>query len=181
MKNVVTLSLLVISIVIQIAISLYPPLLDVLALNPTLQPLLPLQLLTHMLSHANWDHLIGNFCFGLPFMAFLERRMGSKRFLAHYMLCGAGSLGVFLLMSSPGAGIVGSSGAIMGAAIGACLAFGDNKAEHVAGVAMALCLLLPQLAMAPLQDIIGVAVWGHVGGALTAMLLAARAMQQPRV
>lgn len=169
-----------VSIVIQMVASLYPGLLNVLGLTPALSVLSLVQVLTHMLSHANWPHLFGNFGFGLPFMIYSESRMGSKRFLLHYLLCGLGSCALFSLLT-PGVGMIGSSGAIMGAAVGACLQFGKSKPTHLLGLGMALLLIVPQIAMAPFQELLGVAVYGHIGGALMAMLLAARLMPSKKV
>jgi membrane associated rhomboid family serine protease len=181
MKSKVTLSLLLVGILIQCLASLHPSVVDRLALSPALSLLCLVRLFTHMLAHAGWGHLIGNFSFGLPFMLYLESRLGSKKFLVHYVACGIGSACLFALMTGGAQGMIGSSGAIMGASIGACLEFGDTKKMHVLGLVMALCLFIPQLAMAPLQDLLGVAIYGHVGGALTAMLLASRLMQPPKV
>ena len=141
----------------------------------------PLTLITHMVAHGNWEHLLGNFGFGLPFMLFLERKLGKEAFLRFYVICGLAAVLLNLTIMGAGMGMIGSSGAIMGVMAGACMNFGEGLLEHCIGVALLTMLLVPNIIMAPLQPLIGVAFYGHIGGALCGMVLSARVHQAKRV
>lgn len=180
MKLKVTSALLLIAIAIQLLIEGHPYRMGLMTFTAGHGLRSMVELITHMLSHGSWPHLLGNFRFGLPFMIYLESKLGSKRFLLHYALCGLGSCLLMCLMD-PGVGMIGSSGATMGAAVGACLSFGTTKKHHLLGLGMVLALFLPQLAAAPTENFTGVAVYGHIGGALTAMLLSSRLLQVDKV
>jgi membrane associated rhomboid family serine protease len=78
-----------------------------------------LNLITHMLSHGNMRHLLGNFIFGFPYMMYAEyRTRSSRKFLALYALCGFGALSLQWITKDygvlPSLGVIGSSGAIFG-------------------------------------------------------------------
>lgn len=180
MKYRVTLSLLAISVLIQLVATFQPAILPYLAFRPFVL-FGWLGLLTHALAHANWPHLLGNFSFGLPFMLYLENRMGGEDFLKFYALCGLSSAGLMMVMEGIHIGMIGSSGAIMGVAMGACLSFGESRLQHALGLLMAMSLIIPQLMMAPIGDILGIAVYGHIGGALAAMCLSTRLFPPPKV
>jgi membrane associated rhomboid family serine protease len=173
MRFKANLALLAFCVALQALCTVYPALTPYLAFQPG-HLTGWLGLLPHMVAHANWPHLLGNFGFGLPFMLYLESKLGSKRYVIFYVLCGLGAAALMMAMEGVGMGMIGSSGAIMGVAIGACLAFGESRHLHVLGCLMAMLLLIPQLAMAPIGMIIGVAIYGHIGGALMAMLLSSR-------
>ncbi len=83
-----------------------------------------------------------------------------------------------LVVMGPAQGMIGSSGAIMGVMAGACMAFGNTKLEHVVGLGLLLFLLTMNIMSAPMEAMEGIAYWGHIGGALTAMLLSARFFPQ---
>jgi membrane associated rhomboid family serine protease len=178
MKFKANLFLLSLCTALQALCTIYPGLIEHLAFIPAYLAGW-LGLLPHMVAHANWPHLLGNFSFGLPFMLYLEHRLGSKRYAMFYVLCGLGAAALMMAMEGIEVGMIGSSGAIMGVAVGACLSFGDNKPLHALGCLMAMLLIIPQLAMAPLEMLLGIAVYGHIGGALTAMLLSSRLFQPP--
>jgi membrane associated rhomboid family serine protease len=74
---------------------------------------------SHMLSHANLRHLVGNFIFGFPYMYYAEYRLKSTwKFLGLYVVCGGAALAGQYLASSwsilPTLGVIGSSGAVFG-------------------------------------------------------------------
>jgi membrane associated rhomboid family serine protease len=73
----------------------------------------PETLLTSILIHANWLHLLGNILFLLIFGLSSERLLGSWRFLALFFICGAMAnfVGV-LVLGQTNAPIVGASGAV---------------------------------------------------------------------
>lgn len=132
-------------------------------------------LVTAMFSHGNWDHLIGNYCFGLPSMLYLETKLGSKKFIEFFLLCGIGGSLLNLYAVGPSS-CIGSSGALFGIFAGACMAFGDTVWEHRLGILFFLMSLLPQFMGIPLQllGLTNVAVYAHIGGALTALILLPR-------
>jgi membrane associated rhomboid family serine protease len=180
MKYKANLSLLALCVLLQVLCTVYPALTEHLAFAP-FHLVGWLGLLSHMVAHANWPHLLGNFSFGLPFMLYLEHKLGSKRYTLFYILCGAGSAALMMAMDGVNLGMIGSSGAIMGCSVGACLVFGESRPMHLLGCCMAALLIIPQLAMAPLEALLGIAVYGHIGGALTAMALCTRLFQPSKL
>lgn len=92
---------------------------------PWLQQLTELRaarLLTTLLIHADWLHLIGNLLFLVIFGVSAERALGSWRFLALFLIGGAAAnlIGAWTLAGT-NAPIIGSSGAVS-AVVGAYLA-----------------------------------------------------------
>ncbi|MEO8671793.1 MAG: rhomboid family intramembrane serine protease [Tahibacter sp.] len=83
---------------------------------PILRQLLELRalrLVTALFVHADWLHLTGNLLFLMIFGLAAERVLGSRRFLALYLIGGAlANLTGALTLSSVSAPIVGSSGAV---------------------------------------------------------------------
>ncbi len=70
---------------------------------------------TSMFMHANWPHLIGNMVFLLLVGVFIERRLGTPKFLSFYVLVGLCSTLVYFLFNQGSAnGLLGASGAISG-------------------------------------------------------------------
>jgi membrane associated rhomboid family serine protease len=133
-----------------------------------------LGLITHQFVHGGWPHLIGNFEFGLPFLLYLEYTLGKKRFLEMYILCGITAALLEMLiggMPLESMGLLGSSGAIFGCVVGACLEFGDTKVDHVLALGLACVMLVPQIAMGPYGFLTGIAYYAHVGGAIGAMMM----------
>jgi membrane associated rhomboid family serine protease len=82
----------------------------------------PETLLTSLLLHADWLHLLGNLLFLLIFGFAAERALGSLRFLTLFVLCGAAAnlAGAWTLGQTTDP-IVGASGAVS-AIVGAWLA-----------------------------------------------------------
>lgn len=128
-------------------------------------------LFTHMVSHGNWEHLIGNFSFGAPFMIYLEHKLkDTKKFVRLFFAIGFCSL-VFqcifnLFTPFQSAGLIGSSGAIFGL-VGAALMLYDGPRPLMA-VAKSLAIFYLysqfQLALASLYWPMGVAYAAHFGG-----------------
>ena len=91
-------------------------------LTHQLAELRPLRLVTALFVHADWLHLTGNLLFLMIFGLQAERALGSRRFLALYLVGGAlANLVGALTLSSVNAPIVGSSGAVS-TVVGAYLA-----------------------------------------------------------
>ena len=81
-----------------------------------------LRLVTALFVHADWLHLTGNLLFLMIFGLPAERALGSRRFIALYLVGGAlANLVGALTLSSVNAPIVGSSGAVS-TVVGAYLA-----------------------------------------------------------
>ncbi len=82
----------------------------------------PETLLTSLLLHADWLHLFGNLLFLLIFGFAAERVLGSWRFLALFVVCGAiANLAGAWTMGQTSAPIIGASGAVS-AIVGAWIA-----------------------------------------------------------
>jgi len=72
-----------------------------------------LLLLTALFIHADWLHLVGNLLFLMIFGLSAERVLGSRRFLALFLLGGAlANLAGAFTLANTNAPIIGSSGAV---------------------------------------------------------------------
>ncbi len=150
----------------------------------------PINILTPVLSmflHGSWGHILGNSLFFWVFGRSVEDSMGSGRFLVFYFICGiaAGALHIVINAASP-VPTVGASGAISGI-MGAYLILYPRARVNmffiifVIPIRAWLVLLywfglqvlegLPELSQMNPQVSGGTAVWAHVGGFLTGMLL----------
>ncbi len=88
-----------------------------LAFIPALAHLRPWTIVTYAFLHANWMHLFFNMLMLFFCGPRLEERLGSRTFLGFYLVCGFG--GALLCFAfSPGAAVVGASGAIFGVVVG---------------------------------------------------------------
>jgi membrane associated rhomboid family serine protease len=147
--------------------------------------------LISMFLHGGWAHLLGNCLFLWVFGNNVEDSMGRLRFLAFYLICGFAAAGTHVLFdpASP-VPTVGASGAISGA-LGAYLLLYPRvrvkllipiiiipwivqvRAWVVLGVWFVWQVMsgLPQLTQLRSEVSGGVAVWAHVGGFVTGMLL----------
>jgi membrane associated rhomboid family serine protease len=97
-----------------------------------LVPTIPLPfwttLLTSMFLHGGWMHLGGNMLYLWIFGDNLERRLGSARFLAFYLLCGlAAGIGHILFSLDSDVPTIGASGAISGVLGGYLVLFPRNR------------------------------------------------------
>jgi membrane associated rhomboid family serine protease len=143
-------------------------------------------LLTSMFLHGNWLHLGMNMLFLWVFGAKIEESTGHWRFLVFYLVCGMTAALVQAIMT-PGSTLpmVGASGAISGV-------LGAYFLLHPMGSIRVLFFLglIPLIVHVPALIFLGlwfaaqifsatfsafsepgVAVWAHVGGFLTGMLL----------
>ena len=111
-----------------------------------------LRLVTALLLHADWSHLLGNLVFLLIFGLPAERAMGPLRFLALFLLGGAAAnLAAVASIDTPDRIIIGASGAVS-AVIGAYLALFPNAKL---GVVLPLGLFL-QFVKVPAALLIGI-------------------------
>jgi len=80
------------------------------------------RIVTFQFLHANFNHLIGNMLMFYFFGPILEKWLGSKRFLAYYILCGAFGGLTYIILNHLGylgfGKLVGASGGLYGILIG---------------------------------------------------------------
>ncbi len=147
--------------------------------------------LTSMFLHGGWGHLLGNALFLWVFGNNVEDAMGRVRFLVFYVVCGlAAALAQIAINPSSAVPMVGASGAISGVLGGYLVLYPRVQVRvlvilfifiQVVRVPAYLVLLLwigyqvllglPQLTgLRPDVDA-GVAVFAHIGGFLTGLLL----------
>lgn len=128
-----------------------------------------LRLLSGIFVHVDFPHLLGNMVFVLIFGLSAERLLGSRRFLALYLICGAFAnlCGAFIYQGSE-AVIVGSSGAVS-AIVGAYITLFPNARL---GLVIPLGLFMEWVRM-PASILIGVWVLIQVLFALAGPNLAA--------
>ncbi len=144
--------------------------------------------LTSMFMHGGWFHIIGNMWFLWVFGNNIEDSMGHARFVVFYLLCGVAAAGAQMLVAPRSVvPMVGASGAISGV-MGAYTLLYPRVRVHtlvtlgffvttvtlpayvMLGYWFVLQLLMGAVgALSPTEG--GVAVWAHVGGFLTGLLL----------
>ncbi len=144
-----------------------------------------LPVFTSMFLHAGWMHLIGNMLFLYIFGDNVEDRLGHFRYLITYLLCGLGASLTHLLFNLHSrVPTVGASGAIAGVLGAYFLLFPSARVLTWFGF---FVLWLPAWLVLGywfvLQFLTGaadtisnsradpVAVWAHVGGFITGLLL----------
>lgn len=143
--------------------------------------------LISMFLHGSWAHIGGNALFFWVFGNNVEDSMGRLRFLVFYIVCGliAAAAQVAVTPASP-VPTVGASGAISGV-LGAYLLLYPNVRVRMFFIlfiipvrawlvllywfAIQLIAGLPQLMTVNPEVSGGVAVWAHVGGFVSGMLL----------
>jgi membrane associated rhomboid family serine protease len=149
-----------------------------------------INLLTPLFSiflHGSWTHLLGNMLFLWVFGRNIEDSMGHVRYLGFYLICGVVAC-IAQIVSGPGSPVptVGASGAISGV-MGAFLLLypnvrvkmfffiilADVRAWIVLIYWFVLQLFEGLATVGPMRSEVsgGVAVWAHVGGFLTGLLL----------
>ena len=153
-------------------------LVGLLALFPTYSNYFGIhQLITHQFLHAGWIHLIFNM-FALATIApAVEEKVGSKKFLLFYLLCGVGSAILHLSLITSNNPMVGASGAVYGILLYFMFLRPDEKlylffipigirAKYLIPVLLTVELYL---ATNSLND--GIGHWAHIGGAITGTTL----------
>lgn len=153
--------------------------------------------LTSMFLHGSWGHIISNSLFLWVFGNNVEDSMGRLRFLLFYLLCGLAAAATHVLIN-PASPVptVGASGAISGV-LGAYLVlyprvrvrmlFPPFFIFHVVAWIVLLYWFglqvltgLPELNPMRRDVSGGVAVWAHVGGFVTGVLLV-KLFENPRL
>ncbi len=147
--------------------------------------------LTSMFLHGGWGPSLGTALFFWVFGNNIEDSMGSARFLAFYLICGFAAAAAHVL-TQPASPVptVGASGAISGV-LGAYLILYPRVRVRMLFIfiiifkiipvpawlvliwwfAIQLITALPSLSQVNPDVSGGVAVWAHVGGFITGMLL----------
>jgi rhomboid family protein len=154
----------------------------------------PVNVLTPLFSmflHGGWFHLLGNCLFFWVFGNNIEDSMGHFRFLVFYLVCGLAAAATHILMQ-PGSPVptVGASGAISGI-LGAYLVLYPRvhvrmlfifivffKVFRIPAWAVLLWWFawqvlsaLPEMMSVRPEVSSGVAVWAHIGGFVTGLIL----------
>ncbi len=167
------------------------PLGDGLACVVDNEPINILTPLTSMFLHGGWLHLLGNALFFWVFGRKIEDSMGSRRFLLFYLVCGLAAAGAQVLMepTSP-VPTVGASGAISGV-LGAYLVLYPRVKVKMLFFFIIFFKIIPLPAwlvliwwfflqvLSGLPELMsvrtdvsgGVAVWAHIGGFVTGLIL----------
>jgi rhomboid family protein len=141
---------------------------------------------TSMFLHANWFHVIGNMWYLFIFGDNVEDRLGHFRYLISYLTCGlAGSFTHYAFNMHSKLPTVGASGAIAGVLGAYFLLFPTARVLtwiFIIVVQLPAWLVLgwwfvvqflsgAATTMTDSGQFNGVAVWAHVGGFVTGMLL----------
>jgi rhomboid family protein len=108
-----------------------PGLGDLFVLVPALLPVRPWTIITYMFLHGGLGHIFFNMLALFFFGPRLETRLGSRRFLALYLI--AGVTGGLLAFTSPMTGVVGASGAVYGVMLGFAH-YWPTQVVHIWGV-----------------------------------------------
>lgn len=131
--------------------------------------------ITSMFMHADFDHLWGNMIFLFLVGIFIERRLGTAKFLLFYLLVGiGGTLFFFIFNQSSQIALIGASGAISGL-MGANLILdffkssGDDipyfKAQTL------IIFIVYQFLFQMIDTSSRIAYLGHIGGFITGIIL----------
>jgi membrane associated rhomboid family serine protease len=175
----------------QAAIGTAVPLGDGMACVVDNQPINAFTPLISMFLHGGWFHLLGNCLFFWVFGNNIEDSMGHFRFLVFYLICGLAAAATHIVMqaSSP-VPTVGASGAISGI-LGAYLVLYPRVRVRMLFIfivffkvipipAWAVLLwwfawqvisALPEMSTVRPEVSSGVAVWAHIGGFVTGLIL----------
>lgn len=172
-------NLIIINVIVFIAVKFLIPIPDIeqyfVLFRPTSPYFVPVQIVTHMFSHADISHIFFNM-FGLyMFGSMVEASLGPKRFLILYLISGlaASALQMFL---SP-VPILGASGAVFGVTTAFATMFPNTqlmllfppipmKAKYMAILFIAIGLFS---GFSGAND--GIAHFAHVGGAICGFLM----------
>jgi membrane associated rhomboid family serine protease len=130
---------------------------------------LTLHFFSHMVSHADFRHLVGNFIFGFPYMYYAEYRLKSAwKFLALYVVCGGAALVTQCLATQliflPSLGMIGSSGAIFGIVGYALASMRESRWIRIAAFSILLWHIYNQGMLALSGAGSNVAFAAHLGG-----------------
>jgi membrane associated rhomboid family serine protease len=145
--------------------------------------------LTYMFLHGGWLHIIGNMWFLWIFGDNVEDRMGHRRFLFFYLLCGFSAVLIYLIINPESTvPTLGASGAISGVMGAYFLMFPTARVLTLIPIFFFPYIVeLPALifigfwflfqlisgasSMVEAQTGQGIAWWAHIGGFITGMVL----------
>ncbi len=135
------------------------------------------QFITYMFLHAGFWHFFLNMFTLLMFGPQIEMEVGSKKFLAYYLLCGIGSAIFHVLLTGISfVPMVGASGAIFGILVAFALLF-PNATIFVMGlfpmpaISAVFVFGLMEFMYGLASPYSPIAHWGHLGGMITGLLL----------
>jgi membrane associated rhomboid family serine protease len=146
----------------------------------------PYQIISHMFMHSSVGHLFFNMLSLFFLGPYVERYLGSKKFLILYLASGFGAvvahMGVDYYLYIQGAlniiPVVGASGAVYGVLLAFAYLFPDVKLMllippiPVKAKYLALGLIAYDLYSGVARSGTGIAHFAHLGGAVTGILLA---------
>jgi membrane associated rhomboid family serine protease len=137
-------------------------------------PFWAMQLVTHMFMHANLQHFFFNMFLNAPFAIAHEKRVGTKRFVIDYLLCGIGAALFMSLMPTVfHAGMLGASGACAGITALSLMHYREDRLHEVLAIS-ALIIFFMVNAIQGVEDAVfpsGIAHMAHAGGVLVGALL----------
>ena len=151
------------------------------------------RLITSMFLHGGFLHIGGNMLYLFIFGDNVEATFGKIRYLFFYLACGLGALALHLFFNpystTP---VIGASGAISGVLAAYMLFYPDAKIDTIVFAFWVWFFtkirafyfigfwFLYQLLIAPIGSVIGIAVWAHIGGFITGLILAAPLRKKAR-
>ena len=134
-------------------------------------------LITSMFMHASWAHLLGNMIFLFLVGIFIEKRLGTMKFLTFYILVGiCSTLFYYLFNQTSQVALLGASGAIFGL-MGANLILdffkpGPNDTGAPYFRVQTLVLMIFYQFIFQMFDSAGtIAYLGHIGGFIAGVIL----------
>lgn len=140
--------------------------LNALVLVPALLPVRPWTVITYQFLHAGFWHLLMNMIGLFFFGPRLENRLGSRHFILLYLVSGIG--GAVLSILTPGAMIVGASGAVFGVLLGFARYWPRERIYVYALIPIEARVLVVFLAVLSLVSGFGgggnIAHFAHLGG-----------------
>jgi membrane associated rhomboid family serine protease len=159
---------------------LHPSIVLPLSINPIPEPL---TLLTYMFLHGSWQHLLFNMAFLWVFADNIEDAFGHFGFALFFVLCGiAGAMAQAVMDPQSPIPVIGASGAVSGV-LGAYILLYPKARLWVffylpipfripALIVLGLWFALQVLAIfMPGPEAQTVALWAHVGGFVTGLVL----------
>lgn len=136
---------------------------------------------THMVSHGSWDHLMGNFLFGGPYLLYLEHKLkDTKKFVRAFVMFGLSALSLQIIFEQfsifNSVGVIGSSGAIFGVVGAALMLPKSNKIVNLLAKTLLIFFIYSQASSAKLSLVwpVGIAYAAHLGGLLAGVVFSLR-------
>lgn len=158
---------------------------NALGLNPF--DIGPLTIFTHLFLHGDFSHLLGNMVFLILTGFAVEAALGSRKFLAYYLISGVGAgllfAGLQAASGQPTGNLVGASGAISGVMAMYVVLFGMRKIDffywvfvftgyfRAAAVIMLPAYILKEIFFLVFTEGSNVAYTAHIGGFIVGAVL----------